>query len=409
MLKTRRRILAAGLAVVAAFHICVAGALAFWRTAGVSKNILTTGVLDGTLVEEYEEPQGGVYPGDTIDRVVNVRNDGNIDMVVRLKVDKFWNDNNGRLDDDLIQINVTSSRWLDGGDGYYYYKGILSPGETTKEPLMRTFSLDPSASNEYMDKKASVVVSMECLQATSEAVSGKWGKSWQQLGIQAPQEGNTQTARVEFTKDKAFEFQNGADLFGAFKELIPGETRTQTIEVKNSYKEKIELFLKAEPPGTGTSDVLTRFLRDYAVITVTDAKGTVLYDGPADGSEMNKEISLGSYASGESGTLKAKLTIKAEAGNEFQGLSAENLQWIFTAQGENEEKTSGTSDDKKGTSSTNGGKGTSSVPKTGDENGIYIWCIGIGAVTAAMAAAIVLYDKKEEKARKEKVSKKQDS
>ena len=49
------------------------------------------------------------------------------------------------------------------------------------------------------------------------------------------------------------------------------------------------------------------------------------------------------------------------------------------------------------------------MPKTGDENGIYIWCIGIGAVTAAMAAAIVLYDKKEEKARKEKVSKKQDS
>ena len=374
MPKNKKRIAAAGLAAVSVFNLCTAGTLAYWRSTGITENNITTGVVDGTIIEEYTEPQGGIYPGDTVDNTVNIRNDGTVDMVVRVKIEKNWDDQNELLDSDKIMIDFDTEHWLDGNDGYYYYKGILSPGETTVEPLMDSFTLDTSASNEYMGKNASIIVSMDCLQATSNAIENVWKKSYEELQIERPQNTEEEAATVEFTKDHTFEFHTGKDIFRSFKVLTPGETRNQTLEIKNSSNEDINMFLNAQPLEE-VSETVLKFLREYGTITVTDDTGKLLYSGSADSSKMSEEITLGTFLPGESKKLNIALAINPEAGNEYQELKAENIHWVFTAQGE--EKVTGT-------------------PNTSDDSGVIFWCI-VSAVISGLIALLLLLLGKEKK------------
>lgn len=387
MPKNKKRIAAVGLAAYSVISLCAAGTLAYWRSEGISENRLTTGILDGTIVGEYIEPQGGLYPGDTVDRVVNVRNDGTLDMVVRVKVEKGWTDSsNPALDSEKILIDFDTTNWLDGGDGYYYYKGILTPGETTAKPLMDSFILDRSASNEYMDQEASIDISMECLQAASNAIENVWGISYEELGVDEPQGTETQNAVIEFTDKNTFAFSTGNDLFGSFKNLTPGETRYQTIDIKNSSMEEIGMFLSAQLPS-GIDELLQSFLREYAVFIVTDEDGNILYSGAADGSSATGEISLGSFLAGESRTLNVALSIDPQAGNEYQNLEVQNIQWVFTAQGEDKE-ISGTP---------GGGNGASLVPITGDDSVIIFWIAASGVATAMIAILLWVFGKERKK------------
>ena len=114
------------LLVIATLNICISGTLAFFQASGVSESRITTGVLDGTIIDEYTEPEDGVFPGDRVDRVINVRNDGTLDMVVRLKVDKSWEKE--LLDSDKIIIEFNTKEWFKGNDGYYYYKRYTRTG-----------------------------------------------------------------------------------------------------------------------------------------------------------------------------------------------------------------------------------------------------------------------------------------
>lgn len=386
----KKRIWFMSLVALLAFGFLVYGTFAFWRTAGVSENQLTTGVLDGTLVEEYE-PQDGIYPGDTVPKIVNVKNDGNLDMIVRLKVEKAWmNNTDGLLDNELIEIDFNADKWLDGGDGYFYYKGILKPGEMTEEPLMEEFTLDASASNEYMGQDANIIISMDCLQSTANAVS-IWGKSYDDLEVEEPKSASGNKTEVEFGSGKEFAFNQGTDLFASFKNMTPGETRNQTMRVTNSSAEKVEMFLRAEPTDANISEELSRFLQEHATIVVTDETGKIVYSGPIGGPGMHDEISLGSFEAGKGKELNVALTIDPQIENEYQSLLG-NIKWVFTAQGED-----GTTTVSDPHNNVNDGTGTSWLPKTGDEGLTALWIVGIIVVVAAVVTALVVFVKKSDK------------
>ena len=251
---------------------------------------------------------------------------------------------------------------------------------------MSEFALDASASNDYVGENATISVSMDCLQATSGAVEDTWGMTLADLGVSEAQTSETGISTVELTKDGEFVF-GSADLFGSFKNMVPGESREQTLKITNNREESVAMTISALTEAGRTKGVET-FLKDYASLKISDENGSVLYSGPADGSGVSRAISIGDFAPGETKTLSVNLSVDSKAGNEHQNLSAENVKWTFTAKGESGADTGTTGQ----YSSSNG-----HLTKTCDYSNIITYCLMASAASVLMAIALWLYGRKKAK------------
>ena len=130
---------------------------------------------------------------------------------------------------------------------------------------------------------------------------------------------------------------NSMDLFGSdFKELMPGDSVTGDVTIKNSSTETdyVRISLHAFPNDETTAEAATLsaakelgkdaadmldFL-DQLDITVTNANtGAVVYSGKAGGEygPNGAFIALGDYKSGESLTLRVVLSVPLSLGNEY--------------------------------------------------------------------------------------------
>ena len=337
--------------------------LAAWRVTDDSIHEINMSSVKGQIVEEYVQNQV-VYPGGTVDKVVNVKNTGNLDSIIRVKVETVLRDGETVIEtasNDII-IPINTDYWY-YSDGYYYYKGVLAPNETTAKPLFESFTLSSSAGNEYAGREADIIVKMECLQAGGGAIS-MWGKTFSELGITyngGSISGDDANVAFVNTSD-GFEFDpQSTDLFIDFKNLVPGETRSQTINVENLHIQVVEIYLRADfidqtKATPQTIELVNKLLHEYARITVTDELGKVIYEGPIWGNldsasdTMRKDISLGKFDTGESRKLNVYLQVDPRMDNEYQELIG-LIKWVWSAEGVEPTKPSG------------GGGGSSPVPK----------------------------------------------
>lgn len=355
------------LSLATVFAISAAGTtLAVWRKVNTSDHVAQMATVTGQIVEQYEGAEG-IYPGSTIEKVVNVQNTGTVDSVIRVKVEKAWGaqrdaDGNLLVDESVstgnILIDFNTEYWqYDDEDGYFYYKGVLKPGETTVEPLFKEFTIDEVTTGpEYAGMTADIWVKMECVQAAFGG-SSIWDKSLADLDITyQPEEKPQSVTRVEFQNPtNGFVFtptdENSytvsvQDLFYNFKDLLSGETVSQTITVTNSHNQETEIFLRAEDIVQSLSsdqvELVDRLLREHATIVVTDDSGRTIYNGPIWGNltgsgsnpdTMKNDISLGTFAAGQTKNLNVQLQIDSEIGNEYQGLLG-LVRWVWSAQGD---------------------------------------------------------------------------
>lgn len=371
--------------------LLLSGTLAYWVSAAPATHVINTGRLDGELVEQYNPP-ASVEPGVDVTKIVNVKNVGEVDMIVRVKVTTAWGDSrnadgqvipNPALSPNMIKITYNSTLWMDGGDGYFYYKGILKPGETTTQPLFESFTVDKNVGDQYKNKLADIVVSMECLQAAGGAVK-TWGKTYTQLGVTEPVAPAGTKTSVTFESDKKFVFNpESTDLFASFKDLVPGETRVQTIDVTNKYSKKVEIMLRAlavdQNKATPENLALVQeMLEKYATVVITDDSGKVIYEGPVWGNypntstgkdSMKDYISLGSFDVNASKTLTVKLTLDPSLDNRYQDLWG-LIRWEFLAQGDEAKDT------------------TTSLPQTGGSNNVILWFIIFATALAAVGIVV---------------------
>ncbi|MCL1797177.1 MAG: hypothetical protein FWG24_02475 [Eggerthellaceae bacterium] len=322
---------------------------------GESVHVIDTAGVNARIVEEYVGAKD-VFPGATVDKVVNVQNTGTSDAVVRVKIEKSWgeplqgtNQALAPLPTDNITIVYNDEYWrYDANDGYFYYLGVLKPGESTLEPLFRSFSIASDIGNEYQGLEAFITVKMECVQAAGDGPS-LWGKTLEYLGAPTyvSDPGTPIVARSTFTGGEPnFVFHpENSDLFANFKNLVPGETRSQTIEVANAFDREVEIFLRAENIEQISNDPETlarinKLLQEYVSIIVTDESGRVIYDGPIWGNpygdasnpeSMRYDISLGMFAPEELKRLNVQMRVDPSMGNEYQDLLG-LIKWIWTAE-----------------------------------------------------------------------------
>lgn len=142
-----------------------------------------------------------------------------------------------------------------------------------------------------------------------------------------------------FAKSPTMTYRNGTfhgsseqmpasmDLFDHFKGVMPGDTLTQAITLKNEDSHEVQLFLRS----LGAAPESEALLRQMT-LTVVNVDGTQLYRGPASASgQLSSWIRLNSFHPGESQALTLSLEVPATLGNEFQNASG-TINWEFKAE-----------------------------------------------------------------------------
>lgn len=387
----KRRILITLLTVAAIFTFAVSGVLAAWQAKGETINKISMSSVTGSVLETFESGLT-VYPGTMTEKVVNVKNTGTADCAVRVKVEVLWgseHDEDGNLIEDQllssdnIQITYNSVDWhYSQTDGYYYYKGVLAPGETTSSPLFKEFTVSEHTGNEYGGKEANIRVKMECIQAGGDSLS-MWGVDEEELGIDysSKKPASADTGVVFISPGDGFRFDaDKGDLFHNFKNLVPGDSVTQVITVSNEYSKNVEIFFYAETTeqiyaSDETRELIDKLLKEYAFITITDETGKVIYEGQVWGNldrsgktvSLKDPVSLSTFAANQSKKYIVSLSMDPKADNELHYLLG-LVKWVFFAEGAE--------------GSAHGGK------KPGDVFGFELYII-LMAISGAMSAFLI--------------------
>ena len=115
------------------------------------------------------------------------------------------------------------------------------------------------------------------------------------------------------------------DLFADFKGVMPGDTLTEQIEVKNNANDKVDVKIYIRALGATEG---AEFLNQMK-LTVTQTGGNNLFEAQADETaQLTNWKPLGTFKSGARTTLDVTLEVPIEMGNEFQDAIGE-LQWEF--------------------------------------------------------------------------------
>ena len=117
-------------------------------------------------------------PGNVVTKIVEVENTGANEAWVRVKFSvNIALAGDGEADPSLIHLAINDEKWIDGGDGYYYYSEPLAPGETTSE-VLRSVSFDKTMGNEYQGATATVDVEAEAVQTANNGASATEAAGW---------------------------------------------------------------------------------------------------------------------------------------------------------------------------------------------------------------------------------------
>lgn len=179
------------------------------------------------------------------------------------------------------------------------------------------------------------------------------------------------------------------DLFDGFKNVMPGDTLTQTVEVRNRFlgTGSVRIYLRAVAHDEQTNPLSSAVAASgETVATMSDFLSQLymevwqgdkcIYTGSPDELDgLKNNVLLGTIPRFKSTTLTVKLQVPAELGNEYANRVGE-VDWVFTA----EEL------DPQGN------------PKTGDTSNLTLWiCVMVVCLAAVAVVAFLILKKKKVK------------
>lgn len=142
----------------------------------------------------------------------------------------------------------------------------------------------------------------------------------------APNPAEMTTVRFENGAEKFVYNPENTDLWFNFKGLLPGDTVTQKVGIKNASDRKVAIYMHAEEGAPQFDDL-------FEHMTVKVMQGDkVLQESPVkDPSGLRQNILLGNFEVGAETVLDVELAVSVDMGNEHQNDYGE-IVWVFTVE-----------------------------------------------------------------------------
>lgn len=169
-----RKGLIAAVALVLLLCAAVGGTLA-WLTTQTDPVVNTFTAAHVTCQVDEDFDQG-------IKKNVKIENTSDIDAYIRAAIVVCWADANGNVsakpvtdDDYTMNLNLNSSGWVKGNDGYYYYTRPVSPDDPNNFTSVLINSCAPGENKAPDGYNLQVTILAEAIQSTpADAVTTAW-------------------------------------------------------------------------------------------------------------------------------------------------------------------------------------------------------------------------------------------
>ena len=129
----------------------IGGTIAYFKTNATIKNIFSTATYQTTTTEEFNSPENWA-PGQEVPKTIFVKNDGSIEVAVRLSYTEKWENSEGidiTTEDNLAKVTINKNdtvNWV-YNNGYYYYKKYLKQNEVSTS-FIKSVTLNANAITE---------------------------------------------------------------------------------------------------------------------------------------------------------------------------------------------------------------------------------------------------------------------
>ena len=145
------------------------GTLAYYSTVGRATNVVTSGniqfIIHETTDQGTEFSKDGVYivPGDIVSKRVSIESDCEHPFYLRVKV--VYGINSEELTaEDCFKLNINEEHW-ELHDGWYYYKEVVDPDETTPYVFSHVEMVGSKVDNRYIGKTLTLTVNAQAVQS----------------------------------------------------------------------------------------------------------------------------------------------------------------------------------------------------------------------------------------------------
>ncbi len=148
--------------------------LAYYSTVGKATNVITSGDIRFIIHEKTDQgtefPREGVYivPGDIVSKKVSIENDCTHPFYLRVKI--VYGVNSQVLSsEDCFKLNINEENW-ELVDGWYYYKGVVNPKETTPNVFSHVEIVGSKVDNSYIGKTLTLSVIAQAVQSENNPI-----------------------------------------------------------------------------------------------------------------------------------------------------------------------------------------------------------------------------------------------
>ena len=139
------------------------------------KNIIKTGSVNLEVIEDQNQNNFRILPGDTLDKTIKIKNTGNHPLFVRAKV--IITVDNDELTNNEITVNVDNTKWT-YKEGYYYYNDILESNEISDYLFTKIYIDGVKINNNYLGKNFKIRVLTQGVQSENNGDSAIEAFGW---------------------------------------------------------------------------------------------------------------------------------------------------------------------------------------------------------------------------------------
>ena len=149
--------------------------LAYYSTIGKATNVVTSGniqfIINDLTDTGAEFTEKGIYitPGDVVGKKVNIQSDCDHPFYLRVKM-VYGVDSQELTAEDCFKLNINEEHW-ELHDGWYYYKSIVEPGQTTPNVFSHVEIVGSKVDNSYIGKTLTLTVNAQAVQSENNPIT----------------------------------------------------------------------------------------------------------------------------------------------------------------------------------------------------------------------------------------------